>query len=260
MHVLIYLHKILPIFLLPTGLTLLLVVSGLILRRRALILIGLLVLWFSSTPVISNLAARSIEGGAERSLAIDAPTADAIVVLSGGRVVTPGKAAVSEWGDANRFYGGVELFKADKAPLLIFTGGWSPWDPKAKPEGVILTEYAKELGIPGKNILTTGVIVNTEEEAQAVRVLMSGRHAAVAEGVFPHILLVTSAFHMHRAQHLFESTGLKVTPFPVDFNVSASSELGVLDFLPTAASLAKTEMAWREMYGRLFYLIRDALR
>lgn len=257
---LIYLHKILPVFLLPTGLTLLLIVSGLFFKRRALTLIGLLVLWVSSTPVISNLAARAIEGGAERSLAIDAPAADAIVVLSGGRVVAPGKAAISEWGDANRFYGGVELFKADKAPLLIFTGGWSPWEPTAKPEGVILTEYAKESGVPAKNIVTTGVVVNTEEEAQAVSVLMADRHAGVTEGSAPHILLVTSAFHMQRAQRLFEGAGLKVTPFPVDFKVSASTELGVLDLLPSAVALEKTEMAWREMYGRLFYLLRNALR
>ena len=31
------------------------------------------------------------------------------------------------------------------------------------------------------------------------------------------ILLVTSAFHMRRAQRLFERQGPKVLPFPVDF-------------------------------------------
>lgn len=257
----LYLHKILPVFLLPMGITMLLVLAGLFLRRRSLISLGVVVLWLSSTPIVSSFAARSAEGWAERGQAIDAPHADAIVVLSGGRVVAPGVAAVSEWSDANRFYGGVELYKAGKAPWLVFTGGWVPWEPKAKPEGEILTEYAKALGVPSKNIVTTGVVVNTAEEAQAVAALLAQQHAVgAAQGVPPRILLVTSAFHMPRAQRLFERAGLKVAPFPVDFKVSAGVELGVLDFLPSAGAMARTEMAWREMYGRLYYWVCSVLQ
>ena len=126
----IYFLKILPVFLLPLGITLLLVLAGLLLRRRAIIWIGLAVLCLSSTPVVSHFMARSVEGWTERSQAIDAPRADAIVVLSSGRVVAPGAAAVSEWGDANRFYGGVELFQAGRAPLLIFTGDGCRGNPR----------------------------------------------------------------------------------------------------------------------------------
>jgi len=257
----IYLHKILPVFLLPLGISLLLVLAGLLLRRRAIIWIGLAVLWLSSIPVVSHFMIRSVEGLAERSEAIDAPRADAIVVLSGGRVVAPGAAAVSEWSDADRFYGGVDLFQAGKAPLLIFTGGWVPWEPKAKPEGEILIGYAKALGVPAKSMVTTSAVVNTAEEAQAVAALLGQRHAGgAAQGTRAHILLVTSAFHMPRAQHLFTRAGLDVTPFPVDFQVSASGELGVMDFLPSAGALAQTEMAWREMYGRLYYGVRSVLQ
>ncbi len=254
----IYLHKILPVFFLPLGISLLLVLAGLLLRRRAIIWIGFVVLCLSSTSVVSQFMARSVEGWAERSLAIDAPRVDAIVVLSGGRVVAPGVAGVSEWSDADRFYGGVDLFQAGKAPLLIFTGGWVPWEPNAKPEGEILIEYAKALGVPAKSMVTTGAVVNTAEEAQAVAALLGQRHAVgAAHGVRPHILLVTSAFHMSRAQYLFAHAGLEVTPFPVDFQVSAGGELGVMDFLPSAGALAQTERAWREMYGRMYYGARD---
>jgi len=256
----IYFHKILPVFLLPMGITLLLLLAGLFLRRRSLIWLGVVVLWLSSTPVVSNFAARSAEGWAERGQASGAPRADAIVVLSEGRVVAPGSAAVSEWSGANRFYGGVELFKAGKAPWLVFTGGWLPWEPRAKLEGEILTEYAKALGVPVKSIATTGAVVNTAEEAQAVAALLAQRHlVGVTQEVQPHILLVTSAFHMPRAQRLFERAGMQVSPFPVDFKVSAGGELGVIDFLPSAGAMAQTEMAWREMYGRLYYWVRSSL-
>jgi uncharacterized SAM-binding protein YcdF (DUF218 family) len=252
----IFLHKILPIFVLPVGITLILVLAGLLLLRRPLILGGLVILWLSSTPLIGTLMVRSIEGWEERIQAIDAPHGDAIVVLSGGRLVAPGDAGVSEWNDADRFYSGVELFHAGKAPLLIFTGGWAPWEPKAKPEGEILIEYAKALGVPVDNMLTTGAVVNTAEESEAVAELLSNNGVKIYDpaGQF-RILLVTSAFHMPRAQRLFERAGLQVIPFPVDFQVSERQVLSVIDFLPGAGALKQVELALRELYGRAFYWV-----
>jgi uncharacterized SAM-binding protein YcdF (DUF218 family) len=252
----IYFHKILPIFVLPVGITLLLVLAGLLSQRRALIWGGLVVLWLSSTPLIGNLMVRSIEGWEQRIQAINATHGDAIVVLSGGRLVAPGAAGLSEWNDADRFYGGIELFRAGKAPLLIFTGGWAPWEPKAKPEGEILIEYAKALGVPLDNMLTTGAVVNTAEESEAVAELLSKNGVKINDpaGQFC-ILLVTSAFHMLRAQRLFERAGLQVIPFPVDFQASEGQLLSVIDFLPSAGALKQVELALRELYGRTFYWV-----
>jgi hypothetical protein len=39
----------------------------------------------------------------------------------------------------------------------------------------------------------------------------------------------------------------------VDFQVSQAKELSMLDFLPNADALQKTETAWRELYGRAYY-------
>ena len=252
----IYLHKILPLFVLPVGITLLLVLTGLRLRRRWLIWSGVAVLWLSSTPLVSRLAVRTAEGWAERGLAADASEADAIVVLSEGRVVAPGKAAVSEWSDADRFFGGVELFKAGKSALLVFTGGAAPWEPNAALEGDVLAEYAKAMGVPDGQILKTPRVTNTAEEAAAVATLLRGHFSGPTwRGSAPRVLLVTSAFHMPRARMLFERAGMSVIPFPVDFKVPAGGTLSVLAFLPTAAALAQTEMAMREWYGRLYYLV-----
>jgi uncharacterized SAM-binding protein YcdF (DUF218 family) len=251
----IYLHKILPVFVLPVGITLILLLAGLRLRRRALIWSGVAVLWLSSTPFISALAVRAAEGWAERGLAADAPEADAIVVLSEGRGVAPGKAAVSEWGDADRFFGGVELFKAGRSTLLVFTGGAAPWEPNAALEGDVLAGYATAMGVPDGQIAKTPRVTNTAEEAQAVATLLRGRLSGPTwRGRPPRVLLVTSAFHMPRARRLFERAGMIVVPYPVDFKVSAGGTVSVLAFLPTAGALAQTELAMREWYGRLFYL------
>lgn len=238
------------------GITLLLVLAAVRLRRRTLIWGGVVVLWLSSTHFVSGLTVGAAEGWAERGLAADASEADAIVVLSEGRVVAPGKAAVSEWNDADRFFGGVELFKAGKSPWLVFTGRAVPWEPNAAPEGDLLAGYAKAMGVPDGQIVKTSRAMNTAEEARAVATLLHGRLSGPTwRGGRARVLLVTSTFHMPRARQLFERAGMSVIPFPVDFKVSAGGTLSVLALLPTAEALQQTEMALREGYGRLFYFV-----
>ncbi|MCX5822000.1 MAG: YdcF family protein, partial [Deltaproteobacteria bacterium] len=213
---------------------------------------GIIVLWLASMPFVANFAIRTAEGWQVRQPIDTFPEAEAIVVLSGGRVLAPGNPPVSEWGDADRFFAGVELYKAGKAPLLIFTGGWAPSQPQAQPEGQVLIPYALELGVPRSHLLTTGKVVNTAEEAYAVVDLLAKGDAAGAKS---RVLLVTSASHMRRAKLLFESAGLEAVPFPVDFQVSVGRKLTLLDFLPSVNSLRQTETALREFYGMLFYRI-----
>ncbi|MCF6158075.1 MAG: YdcF family protein [wastewater metagenome] len=250
----IYLHKIIPILLLPIGLTILLVLTGLILHRKVLCWLGITVFWLAGTPFVADFAMRTAEGWQMRKLIDTLPEANAIVVLSGMLTLAPGNPPVSEWGDAaDRFFAGVELYRADKAPLLIFTGGWVPWQPHAQPEGRVLARYATDKGIPQANLLITDEVVNTEEEAFAIADLLGQNKG---EGTKSRVLLVTSAFHMRRAKLLFERAGLEVVSFPVDFRVPARRKLSLLDFLPDVRSLDQTETALREFYGILFYQIK----
>ncbi len=258
----IYLHKFLPVLFLPTGLIILLLASSLLWRKRSLTLLALVILTLASNPLFSNGLMQTIEGSQQRTSAAKAPQADAIVVLSGGRVLAPGPDAISEWSDADRFWGGIELIKAQKAPLLIFTGGWVPWEGKAEPEGQVLMRHAQELGLSPHQLAITSTAQNTAQEAQAVRELFQTQARGSTSKAHSHttgqpapltLLLVTSAFHMPRAQVLFERQGFKVHPFPVDFQVSAAKEFGVMDFLPSADAFEQTELALREWYGRLYY-------
>ena len=249
--IVVFLSKFLPLLALPVSITLILLVAGIVFRRRWMLVTAAAVLWLSSMPIVANTLARGMESGMIRKPAAEAPTAEAIVVLSGGRVLAPGPAAISEWDDPDRFFGGVELFHAGKAPLLVFTGGWFPFSPNAPLEGDVLSAHAQALGVPADRIISTGRVVNTLEESRAVAAVLGARTPAVTR-----ILLVTSAFHMPRAQRLFEAAGFTTLPFPVDFVVSEASALSLLDFVPTAAATADTQIATRELYGRLYYWLR----
>ena len=68
----------------------------------------------------------------------------------------------------DRFEAGVALATAGKAPVLVFTGGWLPWQPDATPEGEVLRDRAIGRGIAADRIAVTGIVRNTEEESRAV--------------------------------------------------------------------------------------------
>lgn len=246
--------QILPQLVLPVGLALLLALAGVVLRRRWLVLIALALLWIASTDLAAQSLWRSVEVGQERGLASTAPPADAIVVLSSRRRTAPGDAGVRGWDTAERFLAGLELVRAERAPWLVFTGGWWPRTPSAAPEGDVNRLDAVALGVAPERILTTGPVRNTADEAEAVAALLRQQQVGDA-GAAPHVLLVTSAYHIPRAVRLFERAGLRVTPFPVDFRQDAALRLTLVDLLPSARALGETETALREVYGRVVYRV-----
>lgn len=244
----IYLHKILPVLLSPIFLVCALVLAGLTGKRRWLAGLGVALLWVCASPWFSDPLFRVVEQHAVRQNAADMPQADAVVVLSGMLTAVPGSTGVAqEWGDPDRFFGGVELFAAGKAPKLVFTRGKLPWEVTEMAEGDVLRQFAVKQGVPAQAIVLTGLVENTQQEAAEVRRLFPSAGATV--------LLVTSAFHMPRAQVLFEAQGLRVIPFPVDFKVPERSTT-VMDFLPEANALRLTDVAVREWIGRAYYWLR----
>ena len=246
----LYLGKILAVFVLPAGIVILLLILSAALRKRAVSIAALALLWLSSTSLVGDAIMRAAEGWAVQQPASSAPQADAIVVLSGMLRPAGGAAGTAEWAEGvDRFEAGVALARQGTAPLVVFTGGWLPWHPDAKPEGEVLRERAIDRGIVPDRIAVTGIVRNTEEESRAVAALLRSRRGARTT---PSIILVTSAFHMRRSELLFTRAGLAVTPFPVDFQTS-SAPFSVMDVLPRAGSIQNTETALREFYGFLYY-------
>jgi uncharacterized SAM-binding protein YcdF (DUF218 family) len=160
-----------------------------------------------------------------------------------------GDSTFVEWGDPDRFFGGMALFKSDKAQKLVFTGGKMPWDKARKTEGEVLKEYAMSNGINSDNILVTKDVENTADESAAIKELI---------GPSKKIILVTSAYHMYRAKSLFEGEGFIVIPYKVEYKVMANSRINILDIFPNSGNLQLTETGIREILGRIFYLIKTS--
>ena len=86
------LTKILLLALLSLGFSLILLVLGLIGRCRWVVVTAALLLWGFSLGLVSQNLWRWLEAPWQRRSAFEAPEADAIVVLSGGRHPAPGPA------------------------------------------------------------------------------------------------------------------------------------------------------------------------
>jgi uncharacterized SAM-binding protein YcdF (DUF218 family) len=213
-------------------------------RSRGAAVLALALLLLASTPLLAQGLIRYAEGYAVKQDISTQPQAAAIVVLSGMlNDVQGGSAVVTEWSDPDRFFAGLELYKAGKAPQLIFTGGQMPWSLSTRSEGQQLSEYAQQFGVPPATIQVTGPVQNTAQEAQAVRALLTG--------ALPNIILVTSAFHMARAKLMFERVGFSVQPYPVDFKIRAE-QFTPMDLLPSARMLQLTDIALRELMGQIY--------
>ena len=242
----IYLHKILPFFLSPLGVSLSLLILFFFYRKKLFVFLSLIILLISSNPLVANYLTMRLEEPYYPIPVQNIKKHDFVVVLSGMIHQVGNKNFKKyEWGDPDRFFAGIELIKNKKASNLIFTAGQLPWTENWKPEGYILKDKAVNMGIPEENIFVTDKVKNTYEESVAVLKLIPKNTS---------IILVTSTFHMKRSKYLFEKQGFNITPFPVDFNIS-SSNFTFLDLIPSVSSLQKTSTFIRENIGRLYYKI-----
>ena len=244
----IYLHKILPLIVSPLFLIIFLIISGTIIKSKKITLFGVVILIFCSLPIISNKLIHYLEKDYTLQDASTINNADAIVVLSGMlKTIKVDDKLKYEFGDGvDRILSGIDLFKNNKASLLILTKGQVPWS-LGIPEGEYLKEFAIKFGVPKKSILLTDNVQNTDQEAKSVKKLLNSNNAKV--------ILVTSAFHMPRAKKVFEASNIKVIPFAVDF-INSHQKLTFMSFIPSADALKGTSLFVREMIGRLYYNLK----
>ncbi|KRO63338.1 MAG: hypothetical protein ABS03_00065 [Pelagibacteraceae bacterium BACL5 MAG-120820-bin39] len=220
---------------------------GIIFNLRKFSLIGVIVLILSSLPIISNKFIAYLEKDYQPIEIAEIENVDAIVVLSGMiRVIGDEENLKYEFTDSvDRFFAGLDLFNNNKSPILILTRGKMPWSIGIA-EGEYLKELAIKYGVSEENIILTDEVQNTDQEAKAIKEILTED---------AKIILVTSAFHMPRAEKVFKAANINLIPYPVDFQ-NSKSKTTMMDFIPSAGSLFDTSHFVREMIGRLYYNLK----
>ncbi len=255
------LSKLLPLFVYPLGLAIVLISVALVAmphhkgkaRKWPKLLIGLalsILLVSSSRPasdwLVGSLEQQNIPTG-------NLPKADAIVVLGGGtrpKISPRPWVEVAEAGD--RIIYGARLFLEGKAPLLIVSGGRAEWlGEGGNPESEDMTAISTALGVPTTAIAQDATSLNTRENAVNVKAILQQRG-------LKNILLVTSALHMPRSLAIFRKLEIEAIAAPTDFlTVSNTNEKGLagtlFDLLPDAEALKNTTNALKEVVGMIIY-------
>ncbi|MFM7192980.1 MAG: YdcF family protein [Microcystaceae cyanobacterium] len=249
----VFFSKILPaLFLYPLGWLTLLLSGSLYFawKQRSWLQIplslALAILFISGNFWVSNALLIQLERQNLPQLPL--PSADAIVILGGGVYSpTPPRpmTEVNEAGD--RVLYGAKLYREGQAPWVITSGGRISWLSGGSPEAQDMAELLTFLGVPPDNILQDPLSLNTEQNAKNVQKI-------VQEKGLKKLLLVTSAFHMTRAQLIFTKLGMDVLPAPTDFrglepaaNFNVATVL--LNLIPNSEALALITLIIKEYVG-----------
>ena len=242
-----------PIFS-PLGLSLLAWVAALILYLRGYhslarggALFGIAVTLLFSNPIIGEALIQSLEDDYQAREPQRYPTAGAIVVLGGvTKVPVPPRVGIEVGDGFDRLQVGVRLLKARRAPLLILSGGAiASLSGSDSPEADRLRSLALEYGVDDRSMLLERASRNTHENAVLTGKLLGPR------GI-ERIILVTSAWHMRRAEAAFQQLGIEIIPAPTDFE-AVPRPMSVRRLLPDATALLYSTKAMKEYLGLLFY-------
>jgi uncharacterized SAM-binding protein YcdF (DUF218 family) len=259
--VFVFLSKLLPLFIYPLGLSIVLLVLALIWRRgwRPLVLVAIVLLLLGSNRCVAYSLIRTLENRYPPLPA--SASAGAIVVLGGGTRSGDAPRPIIEVNEAgDRLLYAAELYKKGTAGHILVSGGAIEYltADGIDPEGNDMARFLQTQGVPEEAIWIESRSRNTYENALFSRELLEAQSVN-------DVVLVTSAMHMPRSAPLFEAQGLQVMAAPVDYLVSQAEwnhlwEAGLAARLvyltPDAEYLAYTQRVFKEYVGILVYRLR----
>jgi uncharacterized SAM-binding protein YcdF (DUF218 family) len=253
----VYLSKILPLFVMPVSVVLILAFVALIMLQRGMkktassvLAVAISVLWVAATPMVAEGLYRGLESRHPAQSLDQVPQADCIILL-GGVVGAPLPPRVeADLGETvDRVYKAAQLYRAGKARSLIVTAGNQPWSQSPWAEADLIRELLMEWGVPKDAIFLEGSSRNTRENAIYSKNLIDSIHCEES-------LLVTSAGHMPRALAAFRGVNASVIPVSTDVRIVEKGVPTPMDFLPSAGALAMTSEAIREWIGQWVYSLQ----
>ena len=247
-----YLSQFFAFLLLPFTISLGLILLGIIFKRnplaRRLLIAGFALLLFFSNAAICNFVMNWYE---PPFIPFDQVEYHELgIVLTG--VTNLNKAA----GDrtffdrgADRATHAVQLYKEGKVGKILITGGQGLNTKVDQREAILLADFMVMAGVPIEDILIEDQARNTRENALFTKNTLEQLSWDTGE----KMLLITSAFHMHRAVKCFEKVGLNVNPFPVDYYGSDSIWTVKAILQPSPTALTLWNKLFKEWMGTLIY-------
>jgi uncharacterized SAM-binding protein YcdF (DUF218 family) len=211
-------------------------------RRRygvAAWLMTLAMLWIGlcSTPVFAIWLQRGLEQSFAQRPACAYPTADAIVVLGGGKLPND-----ADWDSdepdikATRLDFGLQLFRAARAGTVLLSGA---------DQALKMAARLQQQGVPDSALIVEPGSINTHQNALYATAMLRQRKLS-------NVLLVTSGIHMPRAQASFARQGIIVIPAPAPDEYQGPRD----SWWPRRSALTLSARCLREYLGIWYYRAR----
>ena len=233
--------------------------------KKALITVGLLMIWITSTNYFAvqftNLAGHwvnwpahigSIASGSSDMSKVKSANPEVIVILGGGRrkgaLEAPPEYQHQDLSpnSMERLRYGARLAKQTKLPILVTGGAPDKTSQEDLSEAnVMKLVLEQELGLSPQWLEEQSN--TTQENAKLTAGILK------AEGI-KTIYLVTHFWHLPRAQAVFEKEGLIVVPAPMGFYQKTA--FTPLDFYPSSEGFQRTRWIWHEILGNLWYRVK----
>ena len=180
----------------------------------------------------------------------EVPVGDAVVMLGGGhRHSKHGTFEMDLTAAADRAVTAMELIRLGKAPVLVLGGNYYEVNGQKLVEAELLQRWFAAWQLTNAPVLNLGINANTHDEALHTRALCTERG-------WKRVLLVTSAFHMRRAEAVFRTAGVPVVPVACDFQTSAGDKTAEINVIPRLEGFQQLGIYLHEIYGWHYYRLR----
>ena len=150
---------------------------------------------------------------------------------------------------ADRLLHTVQLYKEGRIRTIIVSGGSGSLTKNKISEAAQVKKALLYCGIPDSAIVIESRSHNTVENARLSRKLIDSL------GLRGNFLLVTSAFHMRRAEGCFKKAGVRFDPYPVDVYSRDRALTPDEILIPSEAALDKWSILIHEITGYVVYWI-----
>lgn len=258
MDIEILINNIMQSFLLPPGISLLLIIIGLFLIRffytagKSCLILGFFSLFIFSLPITAQALNLILEKDkALTSSQLKQSKAGAIVVLGAGRYKNSIEYASHIDTISNnaleRLRYGVYIHKQNPLPLLL--SGGNPGG-EIQTEAAIMKTALKDIFKLKAKWLDTASSNTWNNARFSAKILKQNN--------IDTIFLVTHADHIPRAKMSFEHFGIKVIAAPLGFKAQnrINQPYTIRDFLPSAYAIQLCSSAIHEFIGYAWYTIR----
>lgn len=190
--------------------------GALVKRRRRLAAftgsIALLLHLIGGTNLAAGLMARLERPYDPLTHPLPAPGADAVVMLGGSHSFSKRSLVGWDAGEpSDRIFASVELVRLGRAPVLVLGGAFYKTNGVARPDSEPIVRWLRDWHAPIGEIIPLGICGDTHDEATKTAELVKQRH-------WKRVIVVTSGYHLRRAEGVFRQAGVPCEMFGAEFN------------------------------------------